>query len=61
MYHNSFCEHGFLYKSKYNNGLIAKMVSISTDVVERREEREGSLALMQATSWVRSIGINGLR
>jgi hypothetical protein len=50
MYHNSFCEHGFLYKSKYNNGLIAKMVSISTDVVERREEREGSLALMHATS-----------
>jgi hypothetical protein len=40
-------------KSRYNSGLIAKLVSIFADVEEKGEEREESLALMQATSWVR--------
>jgi hypothetical protein len=38
----------------YNNELIAKLVSIFADVEEREEKREESLALMQATSWVRN-------
>jgi hypothetical protein len=49
-------------KSRYNNGLIAKLVSIFADVEERGEEREESLALMQATSWTRNhkayVGLN---
>jgi hypothetical protein len=40
-------------KSRYNNGFIAKLVRIFADVEERGEEREESLALMQATSWAR--------
>jgi hypothetical protein len=36
--------------SRYNNRFIAKLVSIFADVKERGEEREESLALMQATS-----------
>jgi hypothetical protein len=37
----------------YNNGLIAKLVSIFTDVEERGEKRKESLALMQVTSCAR--------
>ena len=37
-------------KSKYNNWLIAKLMNIFTDVEERMNEREESLALMQAPS-----------
>jgi hypothetical protein len=39
---------------RYNNELIAKLLSIFTDVEERGGERENSLTLMQATSWVRN-------
>jgi hypothetical protein len=41
-------------KSRYNNGLIAKLVSIFADVEERGEEREESSALMQAINWTRN-------
>jgi len=37
-------------QSRYNNWLIAKLINVFADV-ERREEREESLALMQASSW----------
>ena len=37
-------------KSKYNNRLIAKLVSIFADMEERREEREESLAHILAPS-----------
>jgi hypothetical protein len=42
------------YKSRYNNGLIAKLVSIFADGEEREKKREENLALMQATSWARN-------
>jgi hypothetical protein len=38
-------------KNRYNNKLIAKLVSIFSDVDERGDERRGSLALMQEISW----------
>jgi hypothetical protein len=41
-------------KSRYNNGLIVKIVSIFADVEEREEKRKESLALMQVTSWARN-------
>jgi hypothetical protein len=37
-------------KSKYNNWLIIKLINIFTDVEERKNEREESLAPMQAPS-----------
>jgi hypothetical protein len=37
-------------KSRYNNGLITKLVNIFADVKERGEERKESLTLMQVTS-----------
>jgi hypothetical protein len=46
--------HNLLAKSRYNNGLIVKLVSIFVDVDERGEEREESLALMQAINWTQN-------
>jgi hypothetical protein len=38
------------FKSRYNNELIVKLVSIFVDVEEEEEKKEESFALMQATS-----------
>jgi hypothetical protein len=40
-------------KSRYNNGLIAKLISIFANMEERREEREESLAPTQTPNWAR--------
>jgi hypothetical protein len=39
-------------QSKYNGNLIAKLASIFADMEERREKREESLPLIQASNKV---------
>lgn len=43
-------------KSKYNNGLIAKLVIIFADMEERREERDEILAINDTEDLCRETG-----